>query len=86
VTGIAKIFTHNVPNGFILDNSPFEQRLASWLKLANYTYMSDLYIPTAISVVSQDTGHALRIWSDDPKYARIPLLDVLMVIDDTRFL
>lgn len=79
VAGIAEIFTHNIPAGYVLDTTPFETKLASWLKLMNYKVLGDLYIKTAISVVEQGTGHTWRLWSDDPTYSKLPILDVLMV-------
>merc|ERR1712000_8778 len=78
VAGIAEIFTHNIPAGYVLDTTPFETKLASWLKLMNYKVLGDLYIKTAISVVEQGTGHTWRLWSDDPTYSKLPILDVLM--------
>jgi predicted acylesterase/phospholipase RssA len=75
---IARILTHNIPNGYVLDNSPFEKLLQSWLKTMNYTTVADLYIPTAISIVDQQSGHTTRIWSDDPRWNWLDLHEVLM--------
>jgi len=75
---IARILTHNIPNGYILDNSPFETELQTWLSAMNYTLLGDLYIPTAISIVDQHTGHTTRLWSDDPVASQLDLHEVLM--------
>ena len=75
---IAKIFTSNIPGGFILDVSPFESLLSSWLSLMNYYTLGDLYITTAISIVDQNTGKTKRLWSDNPVHAKLNLLEVLM--------
>lgn len=75
---IAEIFTNNIPKGYILDVSPFEATLSKWLSQMNYYKLSDLYIPTAISVVERNTGETKRLWSDDPRHANLSLLEVLM--------
>jgi len=75
---IAKILTHNVPNGYILDNTPFQKSLRRWLKAMNYTTLADLYIPTAISVVDKNSGHTTRLWSDDPSVNWLSLEEVIM--------
>lgn len=62
--------------GYILDISPFEALLGSWLSIMNYSTLGDLYIPTAISVVDQRTGFTHRLWSDNPKHAKLDLLEV----------
>lgn len=68
----------NIANGFILDNSPFANTINKWLTRMGYFKLGDLYIPTCISVVDRDTGFTMRLWSDDPQYAGLDLLEVLM--------
>jgi len=68
----------NIANGYVLDNTPFAKTINKWLTRMSYFVMSDLYIPTCISVVDRDTGFTHRIWSDDPKYAQLDVLEVLM--------
>lgn len=46
--------------------------------MMNYYTLGDLYVPTAISVVDQNTGFTLRLWSDNPQHAKLNLLEVLM--------
>jgi len=43
-----------------------------------YMTLGDLYLPTSITVVDQSTGLDHRLWSTDPKYANLDLLDVVM--------
>ncbi len=68
----------NIAQGFILDATPFAHTINRWLTKMSYFTLGSLYIPTCISVVDRDTGFTLRLWSDDPKYAQLDLLEVLM--------
>ena len=68
----------NIGNGFILDNTPFQHTINKWLTKMGYFTLGSLYIPTCISVVERDTGFTYRLWSDDPRYAQLDLLEVLM--------
>lgn len=68
----------NIAQGFILDNTPFAHTINRWLTKMSYFTLGSLYIPTCISVVDRDTGFTLRLWSDDPKFAQLDLLEVLM--------
>jgi predicted acylesterase/phospholipase RssA len=68
----------NIGNGFILDNTPFQITINKWLTKMGYFTLGSLYIPTCISVVERDTGFTYRLWSDDPRYAHLDLLEVLM--------
>lgn len=44
----------------------------------NISKFGELYLPTAISLVNQTSGDSIRLWSDDPQYADLDLLDVVM--------
>jgi len=74
---IKSIFS-DVENGFLLDNTPFKNLLASTLDRIGYKYFGDLYIPTIISIVDQKLAANVRLSSTDPVHATLPLLDVLM--------
>jgi len=76
--GLAEIFTVNIPEGFILDNTPFENLLAQYLQMMGYHKLGDLYLPTSISIVNQSSGLDTRLWSNDPEYADLDLLEVMM--------
>eukprot|EP01116_Phalansterium_solitarium_P024033 TRINITY_DN8674_c0_g1_i3.p1 TRINITY_DN8674_c0_g1~~TRINITY_DN8674_c0_g1_i3.p1 ORF type:complete len:330 (+),score=82.00 TRINITY_DN8674_c0_g1_i3:194-1183(+) len=76
--GMAKIFTHNIPAGFILDNTPMATFLAKQLELFNCTKLKDLYLPTEITLVNQSSGLDVRLWSTDPVDGELDLLEVLL--------
>jgi len=76
--GIAKILTYNIFEGYFLDNTPLEKYLAPYLEKMNYLTFGDLYLPTAVTLVNQSSGDSVRYWSNDPQYADIPLLELLM--------
>lgn len=76
--GIYKIMTYNVGQGYLLDTAPLRQTLTKYLAMMDVKYMSDLYIPTCISVVDINTGLPIRICSDDPAAAKTLVLDVVM--------
>ena len=76
--GYAKIFTVNVLKGFILDNTPFANLLGANFDRMGYKKLGDLYIPTCISLVNQTSGTDTRIWSNDPKYKDLDLLEVVL--------
>jgi len=76
--GIAKIFTFNIYEGYFLDNSPLAKFLEKYLNSVGYKTLGDLYLPTSISVVNQSSGENIRLWSDDPKYSNLSLLEVLL--------
>jgi len=78
VEGIAEIFTYNVFEGYFLDNSNLEQYLMPYLQQMNLTTLGDLYLPTEISVVNQTSGDSLRLWSNDPQYSDINLMEIIM--------
>jgi predicted acylesterase/phospholipase RssA len=44
----------------------------------NYSKLGDLYIPTCISLVNHTSGRTKRLWSTDPEYANLSLVDILM--------
>jgi len=76
--GIAKIFTYNIYEGYLLDNSPLEKLLSTYLNKMGFSKMKDLYLPTSISIVNQSSGEDVRVWSTDPFYGELPIIDVLM--------
>lgn len=76
--GIFRILAYNVGQGYLLDTSPLRVTLNKALDRMGYKYMSDLYLPTCISVVDEETGLPVRICSDDPKVRHVHLIDVLM--------
>lgn len=76
--GIFKILAYNVGQGYLLDTAPLRATMATALKTMNYKYMSDLYLPTCISIVDEETGLPIRICSDDPTVAHLHLIDVMM--------
>jgi len=76
--GLAKIFVYNVPHGYILDNTNLKKFLKPFMSLMNYTKLSDLYLPTSLSIVNQSSGLTERIWSDNPKYADLDLMEIVM--------
>lgn len=76
--GIYKILSYNVGQGYLLDTAPLRVTLTKYLEIMEIKYMSDLYIPTCISVVDITTGLPIRICSDDPTNAKTLVLDVVM--------
>jgi len=78
VGGIAKIFTVNVAEGFLLDNTPMENFMRQSLAKMGYKYFGDLYLPTSISIVNQTSGQNIRLWSTDPLHAKLDLLELVM--------
>jgi len=75
--GLARIEI-NMLEGYILDNTPFMNFLKKYFSDAGYNTLGDLYIPTAISLVDQASGLPQRFWSDDPRYANLSLVDVII--------
>jgi len=75
--GIARI-SINMIEGFILDNTPFVTFLKTQFSEIGYNTLGDLYLPTAISLVNQSSGLPQRFWSDDPKYANLSLVEVVV--------
>lgn len=61
-----------------MDNTPLRNYLSPWLKRMNYTRLGDLYLPTSISLVNQSSGNNVRLWSTDPIYKDLDLLEVLI--------
>jgi len=76
--GLAMIFVYNIPHGYILDNSNLKVFLKKYANKVNYKKLGDLYLPTSISIMNQSSGHTERLWSTDPKYAELDLLEVVM--------
>ena len=70
--------TKSVIKGWVLDNEPMRELIASWVGRMGWKKLGDLYIPTCISVVNQSTGYTQRLWSDDPNYAQLDLVDVII--------
>jgi predicted acylesterase/phospholipase RssA len=68
----------NVINGYILDNGPLKSTLEAQLDRMGFRKMSDLYIPTCLSVVESGTGLTFRVCSDDPAVADVAIIDVIM--------
>jgi len=77
ILGILRI-EENIRNGFILDNTPLINFLKRNFQTAGYNKFGDLYIPTSISLVNQSSGLTHRFWSDDPQYAKLDLLDLVI--------
>ncbi|KAL6048268.1 hypothetical protein QOT17_021151 [Balamuthia mandrillaris] len=77
VWGLARIFTHNIYAGYILDNTPFIKFMQGLINEYGYRTMGDLYIPTIITVVNQTTGEPIRLDSRNPAHRGLSLLDVL---------
>jgi predicted acylesterase/phospholipase RssA len=75
---ITQIFTNNIAVGYILNNEPLNQTLSKLLNSVNYKKLGDLYLPTSISVVNQQTGESVRLWSDDDQFKDLDLLEILM--------
>jgi predicted acylesterase/phospholipase RssA len=78
VWGIAKILTYNIFEGYFLDNTPLRSYLAPYLQKMNYSKLGDLYLPTCITLVNQSSGLDVRLWSTDPQYKNLDILDVIM--------
>jgi len=76
--GLKKDLTFNIFEGFVLDNQPLERTLTKYLKKMNYKKLKDLYIPTCISLVNKTSGQTIRLWSTDPYYGELELIDILM--------
>ena len=76
--GIYRILSTNVGEGFLLDTAPLRVTLTKYLAQMGYKLVGDLYLPTCISTVDEETGLPVRICSDDPKVKNLPLIDVLM--------
>lgn len=76
--GIYRIMSYNVGQGYLLDTSPLRATLTNYLAQMEIKFMKDLYIPTCISVVDITTGLPIRVCSDDPAVANVPVLDVVM--------
>jgi len=76
--GLAKIFTYNIYEGYFLDSTPLQTYLTPFLAKMNFTTLGDLYLPTEISVVNQTSGDSIRLWSNDPQYADLDILEVIM--------
>eukprot|EP01114_Cavostelium_apophysatum_P012857 TRINITY_DN2980_c0_g1_i1.p1 TRINITY_DN2980_c0_g1~~TRINITY_DN2980_c0_g1_i1.p1 ORF type:complete len:342 (+),score=61.73 TRINITY_DN2980_c0_g1_i1:104-1129(+) len=76
--GIAKIFAVNVFEGYFLDNSRLGPFLQPYLLKMGFNKLSDLPIPTAISIVNQTSGDSIRLWSNDPANADLDLLDIMI--------
>jgi len=76
--GIARILTYNIFEGYFLDNTPLRQYLAPYVQKMNYQTFGDLYLPTCITLVNQSSGLDVRLWSTDPQYKDIDLLDIIM--------
>jgi len=76
--GIAKMFTYNVYEGYFLDNSNLVAYLSPYLKQMSLNTLGDLYLPTELSVVNQTSGDSIRLWSNDPQYAQLDLMEIIM--------
>jgi len=76
--GIAKILTYNIYEGYFLDNSRLAAYLAPYLQKMNYEKFGDLYLPTAVTLVNQSSGDSIRFWSNDPRYADLNLIELLL--------
>eukprot|EP01116_Phalansterium_solitarium_P022272 TRINITY_DN7295_c1_g1_i2.p1 TRINITY_DN7295_c1_g1~~TRINITY_DN7295_c1_g1_i2.p1 ORF type:complete len:328 (+),score=125.03 TRINITY_DN7295_c1_g1_i2:106-1089(+) len=76
--GMAKIFTHNIPAGYLLDNTPMATWMAAQLKAFGFSKFKDLYLPTEITLVNQSSGLDVRLWSTDPVYGEFDLLEILL--------
>jgi hypothetical protein len=76
--GLAKVFTYNLYEGYILDNTPLETLLGQYFQRMGYKKLGDLYLPTSITVVNQSSGLDMRLWSTDPAYQDLDLLEVVM--------
>lgn len=76
--GVAEILTKNVFYGYLLNNAPLEEYMGPYLQKMGFNKMSDLYIPTQLSIVNQTSGDSIRLWSNDPAVADVNLLDVLI--------
>ena len=77
-SGIFKILTYNVGQGYLLDTTPLRATITRYLTKMGYKFMRDLYIPTCISVVDVETGLPIRICSDNPSTENLQIVDVLM--------
>jgi len=75
--GIARIEI-NMLEGYILDNSPLINFLTTYFHSAGYYTLGDLYIPTSITLVNQSSGLPQRFWSDDPQWAHLDLIEVVV--------
>lgn len=82
--GLAKVFTYNLYEGYILDNTPLEKMLGEYFQRMGYKKLGDLYLPTAITIVNQSSGLDQRLWSTDPTYADLDLVEVVMASACTR--
>jgi len=78
ISGLEKIFTHNIFEGYILDDTPLSNYLRPFLSKMGFYRLGDLYLPTEITVVNQSSGFDVRLWSTDPRVADLNLLQVLM--------
>ena len=76
--GIYRILNYNVGQGYLLDTAPLRVTLTKYLGLMGYKTMGDLYLPTCISTVDEETGLPVRICSDDPKVRNLNIVDVVM--------
>jgi hypothetical protein len=46
--------------------------------MMGYSTLGDLYLPTSISIVNQSSGLDTRLWSNNPEYANLDLLEVML--------
>jgi predicted acylesterase/phospholipase RssA len=76
--GIQRIFTTNIPNGFIVDNTPLRTLLSGFFTRVGWNVLGDVYLPTIISVVDRDSGVTYRLSSENPAHQQIPLVDIIM--------
>jgi hypothetical protein len=57
VTGIAKIFTYNIFEGYFLDNANLRKFMTQFADRIGYKKLGDLYFPTCLTVVNQSSGN-----------------------------
>ncbi|MBN2378987.1 patatin-like phospholipase family protein [candidate division WOR-3 bacterium] len=77
--GIVRIFTNNIPSGYILNTAPLLKLLKKVIEgKMDFKIMKDLYLPTYISTVDPVTGKEYRFSNRNPQHARLPVVDVLM--------
>jgi predicted acylesterase/phospholipase RssA len=63
----------------VFDTDPLRQLLeALVVKKMNYPKFGDIYLPTYISTVRRSSGKSLRLYSRNPKHAKLSLVEVIM--------
>lgn len=65
--------------GSLFDTAPLNELLVEFVNnRMGYQTMGDLYLPTYISAVRRGSGKDIRIFSRNPGYASLPVVDVIM--------